>query len=119
MKHTDFTAYPKHPDEAHLPDGGAPSQILAALANAHAAGDATLPDMAALAVTAAPALEHVMSSRCLPAADPRVADLQDIEERAIDYLQAQAQLIRAQLVMRDASAGFVQALDLVLENYPG
>ena len=117
MKYTDFMAYPKHPDEAHLPNGWAPSQILAALADAHQTHAVPLPDMAALTVTAAPALEHIMASHCMPTGDPRVNDLQDIEERAVDYLQAQAQLIRAQLAMREAASDFVQTLDLVLENY--
>lgn len=112
-----FTAYPKHHDEAHLPDGGAPSQILVALAKAHASQALQLSELAAVAVTAAPALEHIFSSRCLPADAPRVLDLQDIEERAVDYLQAQVQLARAQLLMCEAATGLVQTLDLVLENY--
>lgn len=117
MEPINFIKYPKHPDEAHLPDGGAPSQILAALAKAHASQTIPLSEMAAVTVTTAPALEHIFSSRCLPADAPRVLDLQDLEERAVDYLQAQVQLARAQLLMCEASMGFMQALDLVLEAY--
>ncbi len=117
MEPINFTTYPKHSDEAHLPDGWAPSQILAALAKAHAAQAVPLSEMAAATVAAAPALEHIFSSRCLPADDPRVLDLQDLEERAVGYLQAQVQLARAQLAMVEAATGFMQTLDLALEAY--